>query len=193
MAKYKILVGTELTDATAKISRASKALSDLTQSVLVGATFHAIMHGNTEPINALIEAMGRGMRKTAAAQWLLTHAPVVPEDNKEKAKVQPFRFSRDKVEELCGEAKPDEATATEYAQEVARSHWTEHKEPPLVPDSYDVVAELNKLVKKAGSMAEKGVEVTGMEMLERLHSMLAAATPGVEVASLETEADPLAE
>lgn len=158
-----------------RLNKASNAVSDLVQLVIVSATFQAVAHGNTNHINAAVLAMGRGMRKPAVAQWLMAHAPVVMETDSKKSADAPFRFSRDRLAELMPDADAKKISveeATDYAMGVADKHWTEHKEPPLVPDSWDVVDAMKKLIATAKSMQGKKVNIKHADILGRLADLL---------------------
>ena len=47
------------------------------QLAMASAVYQAVMHGNTNHLNALVAAVGKGVRKTAMAQWILKHGPVL--------------------------------------------------------------------------------------------------------------------
>ncbi len=181
---------TKLDAAIIDVSKKASALADGIQLVLASATYQAVLHGNTNHINAAILAVGKGVRKTAIAQWLLAFAPVVMETDKEKAASNPFRFSRDKLAELMeGAANIKSITAEEadtYATHVLGHHWTEYKEPPLVPEKWSVTEALNKLLATAKSMQTKKVTIEGAAALTALTALAAElkAAPATDTAGL---------
>lgn len=175
------------------VSKAASALADSIQMGLASATYQAMFGRNTNHLNALLIAAGRGVRKTAMAQWILAHAPVVLEVDKDKMKEQPFKFSPDKVESLLqsmeGWAQPasykavPEEMALLYAQTVHALHWTDHKEPPLVPETWSFTDALKKVLAQATAYEGKGTKVTGGDLRSKMAELLASAQP---------EADPIA-
>lgn len=150
---------------------------------------------NTNHLNALLIAVGKGTRKTAIAQWVLAHAPVVMESDKDKMKENPFKFSADKVEALLqampGWEQPDNykqvpaEMAERYALHVHTQHWTEHKEPPLVPETWSLRDAVVKLLQQAKTLEGKGTKVQGGDMRGRLQELLDATEPQYkEIASV---------
>lgn len=174
------------------VSKAASALADSIQMGLASATYQAMFGRNTNHLNALLIAAGRGVRRTAMAQWVLTHAPVVMETDKAKLKEQPFRFSPDKVESLLqsmeGWAQPDNYKAVPqemallYAQHVHGMHWAEHREPPLVPETWSFVDALKKVLDAATAYEGKGTKVTGGDLRGKLAELLATSKPSDEIA-----------
>lgn len=169
----------KLNAAILEVSKRANSLVDSIQLVLASAVYQAVMHGNTNHINATVTASGRGVRKTAIAQWLLKHAPVVPETDKEKMKTSPFRFSREKLNDLLVEAdlqaeqgKVSAEEAEAYGTKVLAINWADHKEPPLVPESWSVTDALQKLLTTAKQMQSKKVNVKGADLLGQLQALM---------------------
>lgn len=179
-----IIDSAKLDAAIIATSKKASSLNDDIQIVLASSTYQSVLHGNTNHINATILAVGKGVRKTAIAQWLLAYAPVVMETDKEKAATNPFRFSRDKLGELMeGAADLKKITAEEadtYASHILGHHWTEYKEPPLVPESFNVLDAVNKLLATAKSMQTKKVRMVNGDMLETLTAAVAEAKAKAE-------------
>lgn len=178
MAKTVITESTKLDEAIVRVNKAANGLADAIQSVLAGAVYQAVHGRNTNHLNALIGAVGKGVRKTAIAQWVLMHAPVVLETDKEKAKDNPFRFSADKLAELLPDAANHKAVTAEealaHAESVMGMHWTEHKEPPLVPEKWSAMEAVRKLLATGQQMQKKGVKVEGGDVLAQLAALVAA-------------------
>lgn len=174
------------------VGKSAQALNDSIQLALASATFQAMFGRNTNHLNALLIAAGRGVRKTAIAQWALAHAPIVMETDKERMKEQPFKFSSEKVETLLqampGWAQPDsykavpEDMALRYAEHVHTMHWTDHKEPPLVPESWSFIDALKKVLDQATAYEGKGTKVTGGDLRGKLAELLATSKPSDEIA-----------
>lgn len=176
--------GTKLDAAIVEVNKRAGSLADSIQLVLASAVFQATHGRNTNHINAVLSAVGKGVRKTAIAQWVLAHAPVVLETDKEKAKESPFRFSADKMAELFPESENIKAITHEeamaHAEAAFAQHWTEHKEPPLVPESFDVLAQIRKLMATAKSMQTKKVKLVHGDLLAQLEAMMPANKADVQ-------------
>lgn len=179
-----IIDSTKLDAAIIDVSKKAHALNDGIQLVAASAVYQAVLHGNTNHINAIIIAVGKGVRKTALAQWFLAYGPVVMETDKEKAATNPFRFSRDKLGELMEGAENIKSITAEeadtYATHVLGHHWTEYKEPPLVPETFNVMDAVNKLLATAKSMQTKKVRMVNGDMLETLTALVAEAKAKAE-------------
>ena len=171
--------GTKLDAAIVEVNKRANSLADSIQLVLASAVYQATHGRNTNHLNATLAAAGRGVRKTAIAQWVLAHAPVVMETDKEKAKESPFRFSSDRMAELFPEAANHKAITAEeamaHAEAALAMHWTEHKEPPLVPESFDIMAQVKKLMQTAKTMQTKGVKIVHGDMLAKLQAAMPVA------------------
>lgn len=167
----------KLDAAIVEVNKRANSLVDSVQLVLASAVYQAVMHGNTNHINAIIGAVGRGVRKTAIAQWVLAYAPVMMETDKEKMKDQPFRFSRDKLALLLPDVDAKKVTAEQaedYSLKVLGQNWADYKEPPLVPEKWDVADALRKVIATAKTMQGKKVNITNADILGRLADLLPA-------------------
>lgn len=151
------------------VIQAASQLTDDIQSVLMSVTFHAVAHGNIEPMLKLWNGVGKGVRKAAIQHWLDQHAPV--QIDKEKG----FVFSREKVALLADFADPVNPSvedATLYAATLAAFPWVDCKPEKLAEESFDVMAMLVKLVDRADKAAKDGAEIKHKETLARLKSLL---------------------
>lgn len=177
---------TNANDLNAHIVGISKTASKLIEDIQLGliSSVYQVMHGrNTNHLNDLMTAAGRGTRKTAIAQWVLAHAPVMLETDKEKMKTHPFRFDAAKVGDLlkaadieCEDAKAVTPEAAEaYSMLVNGVVWADFKEPPLVPESWSLLDAVKKLLAQATQYEGKGVKVAGADMKHELNALLAAA------------------
>lgn len=166
---------TKLDAAMVEVGKRAQSFADSVQLVAASAVFQAVAHGNTVHANALIFAVGKGARKTALAQWFLNHGPFVAETDKDKAKEAPFRFNKDKLAEILAiEGYPTERTAAamQHAEVIHGQHWTEHKEPPLVPENWDALAAVRKLIAQGTSFEKKGVKVAHAALLASIAAIL---------------------
>lgn len=173
-----------LDKAIVEVNKRANSLADAIQLALASAVYQATHGRNTNHLNALIGAVGKGTRKTAIAQWVLAHAPVVMETDKEKMKESPFRFSADKLADLFPDAENIKAITAEealaHAEAAYAQHWTEHKEPPLVPESFDIAAQVRKLLQTAKSMQTKGVKLVHGDLTSKLQDLLPQAQSDVQ-------------
>lgn len=178
MAKTVITESAKLDEAIVRVNKAANGLADAIQVVLVGSAYQAIFGRNTNHLNATIGAAGKGVRRTAMAQWILAHTPVVLETDKEKAKDAPFRFSAEKLEKLLPDAADHKRITAEealaHAEHIMGMHWTEHKEPPLVPEKWNAMEAVRKLLATGKQMQSKGVKVEGGDVLAQLAALVAA-------------------
>lgn len=169
-----------LTKQIGAIGTHAGKLAASVQLALASAAFHAIAHGNINPVNGLFDAAGKGMRRSAIQNWLVAFAPVVVNDAKDG---DHFVFSRPKVEALLTvwanatgletlDAKaPTLEQAEAYAEHVFKTDWIDFSPEKLPPAEFDVLAMLGQLVKKvhglqkAGSKAKHGDLITQLEAL----------------------------
>lgn len=179
MSSLKIITESAKLDAhIVGINKTANKLNADLQIGLASATLQAVQHGNTNHLNALHHAGGKGVRRTALAQWILAFAPVVIETDAEKAKDNPYRFSREKLEKLLPEANPKAVTAEEaiaYAEVILGNDWTAYKEPPLVPEKWNVADALAKVIATAKSMQSKKVHIEHAEILGKLADLMPQA------------------
>jgi len=59
-----------------------------------------------------------------------------------------------------------------YAQHVHGMHWTDHKEPPLVPETWSFTDALKKVLAQATTYESKGTNVTGGDLRGKLAELL---------------------
>lgn len=113
-------------------------------------------HGDIGPVNRLYLAMPKGTKTTAMAEWLLTFGKLVPTEDKEKAKTQPFTYSKEKMNNLEGAAKKP---------------WYEFKPEPTVIEAFDVQAAVKAAIKAIEQKATKAQTITGGAALESLKAL----------------------
>lgn len=177
----KVTIITDASKLDAHIVATNKAagvLEGMIQLGLASAVYQAVHGRNTNHINAVALATGKGVRKAAIGDWLTTHAPVVAETDREKAKTHPFRFSADKLAELLPKVENAKAVtaeeATEYAESLMSKLWTEHKPDALVPETWDFKAALKKLLAQKTAYEKKGTKVQGAELAAGIAAWLPA-------------------
>lgn len=168
----------KLDAAIVAVNKAANKLNDAIQLTLASAVFQAVYGRNTNHLNALALAVGKGVRRSAIGAWILKHAPVVAESDKEKAKDHPFRFSKDRMAELADAHEWADAmrvTAEEaemYGEAIMAEHWTEFKPDQLVPESFDVYAAIKSLMSRAQQLQGKGTQIKGADALRKLGELL---------------------
>lgn len=169
----------KLDAAIIEVNKRANSLVDSIQLVLASAVYQATFGRNTNHVNAVIHAVGRGVRKQAIAQWLLAYAPVMMETDAEKAKDKPFRFSQEKLDMLFPDAADSKKITAEeamaQAEFVMEQNWADYKEPPLVPEKWDVADALRKVIATAKSMQGKKVNITNADILGHLADLLPKA------------------
>lgn len=175
----KIMTDASKLDAhIVSVNKQANALNAAIQLGLASAVYQATHGRNTNHINALALAVGKGVRKAAIGDWLMHYAPVVAETDREKAKTHPFRFSADKLAELLPEAENHKAITAEealaYAESILLKDWTEHKPDALVPETWDFKAALKKLLAQKASYEKKGTKVQGGDLAAGIAAMLPA-------------------
>jgi hypothetical protein len=177
-----IIDGAKLDAAIVSVNKAANKLNDAIQVVLASAVYQAVYGRNTNHLNALVHAVGKGVRKAAIGAWIMKYAPVVPEADKEKAKEAPFRFSADKMDDLAeayGWGNSKRVTAEEamaYAELAMDDHWTEFKPDAVVPEEFDALAALKQVLARAQKMQDKGAKIKGMDVLRKLKDLV--TSPG---------------
>lgn len=175
-----ILEETALTAAIKAVGKAYASAADQVQVILASATVQAIQHGNTDPLNDLIMAVGRGVRKQAIVDWAMKHAPVVAESDEKAKKEKPLRFSRERIEALIPDVgdikKPTAEEAIAWATKAYETHWTEYKEPPVIPQEWDAMAALKQVIQTAKTMQGKNVNIKHGDLLAKLAEIMPTKT-----------------
>lgn len=189
MKSVLITVTDDLNKAIIAVNKSAHKLSADIQIVLASSVYFAMKDGNIEPLNASILAVGRGVRKQAMADWSMKFAPVLANTGKD-AKEKPFIFSREKFERLAGhKANMSAEAATTYAETAYGTLWTELKEPPLIPETFNLGQKLAQLVKQAEGYQGNGkTNVVGADLLPMVKRLAGQFAPSVKEA--ETEAQP---
>lgn len=180
MTKIKLLTNAdELGKHIAKIAGDSVKLQAAIQIALASATFHAMAHGNVNPINTLFTTVGKGMRRAAIQTWLLAFAPVQLQADPDKAKEAPFVFSRELVKLHTETDKPTAEQAEAHAMTAAETSWVDFKPEVLVPTDFDVLELLAATIKKAKGLQAKGATAKHAEVLAKMEALIPAPVAGV--------------
>lgn len=159
------------------IVKSTEKLETAIQAALVGVVYQAALHGNTEPANSLFSRIGKGVRRAAIQGWLDSNGPFSIKKGKG------FVFSRDKLEALIGERKPDEEMVAGYCGALFSDLWTEHKPEKLAKESFDFRAALSRLLDRASKARNSGTVIDGEDLLATVNAAIVGA---VESATAKT-------
>lgn len=163
----------EISTLVSKTAKAAQKTASAIQQALISATYHAVAHGNTEGIKAIVEGFDKasGLRVQAILGWLDSCAPVMFDGS------GGFSFSRDKLEALTGAAKPTEAETEAYMLTLAENLWTDHKPEPATITSFDVNKAIASILKKAAKARKDGAMIEGEATLAQLAGLLEGKIP----------------
>lgn len=104
---------TKLNTLISKIGRNTAAMREDIQNALIGCAWHAIKHGNKDPILRLFNAVGNVANKAAMAHWL-TFAD-------ETGKILPIFFKNEVAMIATGKQKEmQEISQDDYASLIAK-------------------------------------------------------------------------
>lgn len=173
MAKF-ITDSAKLTALIGTIKTAGAKLDKDIQAALVGATYQAIEHGNTNPVNALFVGLNKGTRRTAVAGWLSTYCPVQLTEGDAKSE-SPFTLDKDRRAEL-------QPTAEAHCDAALGDIWTDFKPEPDVLGAFDVRKQLEALLAQIAKASKAGRTVEGAELVTALTALV--TTPDEEIATL---------
>ncbi len=143
-------------------------MQGIVQGLLMSVTYHAVAHGNIDPMLRLWDGMPKGVRRAAIQSWLDTYAPVVID------KESGFKFSREKMATLSEFESATEPTLTEaqeYALSLSEHDWTEHKPEQLALESFDVASAVAALLKKVAKLEKDGTKIKGAAVLAKLKAV----------------------
>lgn len=160
------------------IKVAGKKLDTRIQDAAVSVLVHFAQHKDTGLVNRLYLSLSAGARKSAMTSWILAYCAVVPNQNKDTMKEQPFVYSREK------DTLPEAG---------ALDPWYNHKADPKPNEVFDLQKSMMALIKKA--MAANTIKGGDREMLVTLGAIVGIHETDIptkafnaeEVAEEETE------
>lgn len=158
MDKKTLIVGNALiAKAIASIANRGAKLDADIQLAGVSVLAHIEQHGDITLLNQLYQALAKGARKNAFAEWAMACGKVVLNEGPNRKDV-PFLYSKDK------------ATMLDLAWEKP---WFEYKPEPDLITVFDVQAAVAKIIKQVASArkANPDVEIKGEALLEALAGM----------------------
>lgn len=137
-----------------------KALDDSIQLAAMSCISHASEHGDITLCCALFNALPKGARSKALADWFLQFGPVMINKGK-NAKELPFLLYRDNPLNLeGGEALP----------------WYKCKVEKHPSDEFDLLAAMAAVLTRADAAAKKGLTIKGSEKLLELRKLAGTIT-----------------
>lgn len=179
---FKLLSGEELTKAIIAVNKASHKLGADVQNILLSCTYYALKDGSVTELNALWLGIGKGaVRRDAIKNWAAAFGPFLVNDNKKTMAEKPFVFSRERADELLkGDSKSATAEQVEAHISGITATWTDYKEPPMVPESWDVAAMLRKVLTEAKKLGGKNTKIINGELLSKIEGILPPAPDAVQ-------------
>ena len=151
----KLITETKLIDkAIASIANRGKKLDGDIQVAALSVINHIEKHGDVTLANRLFDALPKGARRLALAEWFLAFGKLAANTDKltVKAGVH-FVYAKDKKTDLAGgEETP----------------WYEMKKEADVATAFDVQAELARLLAKIKKAQKDGVELKNADKLADL-------------------------
>mgnify|MGYP000883532090 FL=1 len=126
----------------ATITTATKRLHDLKNVAAASCVVHAVMHGNTTPMNDFLKAVGDAERHDAIVKWACELGPF-KWDRDVDTKRMSFFLDKDKAKAM----REDEKIKELPAKLVANPYWV--YVPPKEVPPFNLKAAILTLVKKA--------------------------------------------
>lgn len=151
----KLITETKLIDkAIASIANRGKKLDGDIQVAALSVINHIEKHGDVTLANRLFDALPKGARRLALAEWLLAFGKLAANADKLTAKAGVhFVYAKEKKTDLAGgEETP----------------WYEMKKEADVATAFDVQAELARLLAKIKKAQRDGVELKNADKLADL-------------------------
>lgn len=148
-----ITTAAAINKAIDSIARRGKKLDADIQHAGLSCLNHNQEHGDVTLLCNLFNAMPKGSRRNALAEWALKFGKVKLNEDKSTAKELPFLFDKEGSTDLSG---------------AAESPWYDCKpEKPLL-EEFDFVSQYNALIKKATAAGQAGIPIKGAELMQRL-------------------------
>lgn len=148
----------DLDKAIKRIGSAAAKLDKDIQDAAMSCLKHLHDHGDIGFVNRLYLALGKGHRKQALSSWFLTYGKLAANDGEGKD-TKPFVYAK---ERQAGDLNA-----------AAIDPWFDHKPDPKPDQVFDVLAEVQKLIKRA-----KGKDLAHAELLTGLQALVIEGEPG---------------
>jgi hypothetical protein len=132
----------------------------------LSALLHLSKHGDIGPINRLYVAMPKGSKSSSMAQWIMSYAAVVLNDDAAD-KAKPFVYSKDKKCNL---------------EAATKTPWYEFRPEPTPLQMFDLLPAIQGLLARAKKAADDGAEILHPELITQLQELVEVESE-VEMAS----------
>ena len=150
-----LIVGTAaITKAIGSIANRGKKLDADIQLAGLSVLSHIDQHGDITLANRLFDALPKGARRLALAEWYLAFGKLIPTTDKALIQAgQHFSYSKEKTTDMVGaEAMP----------------WFDMKKEASVAEAFDVQAEFQRLLSKIARAQKQGIELKNADKLEAI-------------------------
>lgn len=154
----KLIVGTAAIDkAIASVKNRGAKLDADIQLAGLSILAHIDQHGDTTLADRLFNAMPKGARRLALAEWFVTFGKVAALAQKTDAEAigagRVFGYAKDRTTDMEGAgAKP----------------WHECRKEAAPAEVFDVQAAFHALMKRIENAKSKGIKLEHADMVERL-------------------------
>lgn len=145
--------------AIASIAKRGAKLDADIQTVGLNILNHVAAHREVSLVIKLYNAMPKGSRRNALADWFQRFGQVTVNTDKASSKERPFLFAKDKTTDVQG------------AMAMA---WYECKPEKELADEFNFAAQLAALLKRADSAKEHGLKIVGDDILAKVREVSAA-------------------
>lgn len=152
------------------IAKAGAKLDKLIQSTAEAVMLHSHQHREVSLVCKLYNALPKGARHVAMAEWMMAFCPVVANTDDSTKGERPFVFNDDKCK--AGDDLVSLAAA------AGGSPWFEMRKSPTPDEVFDVKAAIMALLRKAKKAGDNTDPVT-IQQLEML-STTAKGKPEVK-------------
>lgn len=147
------------------IEVAGKKLDERIQTAALSVLFHVDAHGDVTVAAALFNALPKGARKNALAEWFMACGKMALNQDPATKKDLPFLYDKERT--------------TDFDKGIANPWYTFKPEVP-VDQAFDFQGQLQALIKRAQSAQKAGKEVKGMDVLTQVQSIRMDAVQIVE-------------
>lgn len=145
--------------AIASIAKRGAKLDADIQNVGLNILNHVAEHREVSLVLKLYNAMPKGSRRNALADWFQRFGQVTVNTDKASAKERPFLFAKDKATDLQG---------------AIAMAWYECKPEKELAEEFNFAAQLAALLKRADSAREHGLKIVGGDILDKVREATAA-------------------
>jgi len=146
-----------ITKAIGSIERRGKKLDADIQITGLSCLNHNQEHGDVTLLCKLFNAMPKGSRRNALADWALKFGKVVLNEDKSTAKELPFLFKK---------------TGSTDLSAASETPWYDCKPEKELLEEFNFEAQWASLIKKAMAAGQAGIPIKGAELMSRLQAAM---------------------